>query len=348
MFRNNFSCNTNDGRRHRADRPSPNYYVQPRIAHQSIVTDSLVDGCVTDSKIQDSAVTSSKLQDGAVTPSKLGSDLFMTVYDSVYFNLHVDGTGALIHNASGAYNVAIGTNSLAGNTTGEYNIAAGTDSLQNNTTGSNNIAIGRGTGPTITTVSNTVCIGNNATTGIDHSIQLGSNSATLSLSVGNTEVVSAVGVKTFVIDHPQDPDERHLIHACLEGPEAGVYYRGKGEIPTTGNKWAHVVLPSYFSSLVVHGSATIMLTAIIQPGGRVCWPRRLLATDVTDTDGSFYVYGDPGAFHWHVYAQRAHTQFNIEPRKRDVQVKGIAPYTYIHPPPPLSPPSNCLRQNKRE
>jgi hypothetical protein len=32
--------------------------------------------------------------------------------------------------------------------------------------------------------------------------------------------------KTFVIDHPVDP-ERYLVHACLEGPEAGIYYRGK-------------------------------------------------------------------------------------------------------------------------
>ena len=28
--------------------------------------------------------------------------------------------------------------------------------------------------------------------------------------------------KTFIIEHPQDT-EKYLIHACLEGPEVGVY-----------------------------------------------------------------------------------------------------------------------------
>jgi len=35
--------------------------------------------------------------------------------------------------------------------------------------------------------------------------------------------------KTFIINHPLD-DSKYLVHACLEGPEAGIYYRGDGEI----------------------------------------------------------------------------------------------------------------------
>jgi hypothetical protein len=37
------------------------------------------------------------------------------------------------------------------------------------------------------------------------------------------------GPKTFIIEHPIDTS-KYLIHACLEGPEAGVYYRGKATI----------------------------------------------------------------------------------------------------------------------
>jgi hypothetical protein len=33
--------------------------------------------------------------------------------------------------------------------------------------------------------------------------------------------------KTFIIDHPIKKD-KYLVHACVEGPETGVYYRGKG------------------------------------------------------------------------------------------------------------------------
>jgi hypothetical protein len=34
-------------------------------------------------------------------------------------------------------------------------------------------------------------------------------------------------LKSFVIQHPINTNQ-YLVHVCLEGPEAGVYYRGKG------------------------------------------------------------------------------------------------------------------------
>ena len=46
--------------------------------------------------------------------------------------------------------------------------------------------------------------------------------------------------KTFVIDNPIHND-KYLVHSCLEGPEAGVYYRGEGEI--TNNKCVEIQLP---------------------------------------------------------------------------------------------------------
>ena len=52
--------------------------------------------------------------------------------------------------------------------------------------------------------------------------------------------------KTFIIDHPVD-DSKYLIHSCLEGPEAGVYYRGRGEI--INNKSTEIILPNYVESL---------------------------------------------------------------------------------------------------
>jgi hypothetical protein len=52
--------------------------------------------------------------------------------------------------------------------------------------------------------------------------------------------------KTFIIDHPDD-DSKYLVHACLEGPEVGVYYRGKGEI--TNNEFVEISLPDYVTNL---------------------------------------------------------------------------------------------------
>ena len=40
--------------------------------------------------------------------------------------------------------------------------------------------------------------------------------------------------KTFIIDHPIDKN-KYLVHGCLEGPEFGVYYRGKSEILLKSN-----------------------------------------------------------------------------------------------------------------
>jgi hypothetical protein len=45
---------------------------------------------------------------------------------------------------------------------------------------------------------------------------------------------------------------------CLEGPEAGVYYRGKGEI--TNNECVEVVLPHYVEKLAYN--FTVQVTPI--------------------------------------------------------------------------------------
>ncbi len=51
--------------------------------------------------------------------------------------------------------------------------------------------------------------------------------------------------KSFKIDHPLDPQNKYLEHGSLEGPEHGIYQRGRcsGYGPVTVN------LPSYFTAL---------------------------------------------------------------------------------------------------
>ena len=60
--------------------------------------------------------------------------------------------------------------------------------------------------------------------------------------------------KGFDIEHPTKENHR-LRHVCLEGPEAGVYVRGR----LTGNR---IELPEYWSKLVDTDSITVSLTAI--------------------------------------------------------------------------------------
>jgi len=60
--------------------------------------------------------------------------------------------------------------------------------------------------------------------------------------------------KSFVIDHPTK-ENKQLAHACLEGPEIGVYFRGKSTSDT-------IVVADYWDSLVDIDTMTVDLTAI--------------------------------------------------------------------------------------
>lgn len=122
--------------------------------------------------------------------------------------------------------------------------------------------------------------------------------------------------KTFVIDHPTKQDN-YLVHACLEGPEAGVYYRGESRIV---DKSVEISLPEYVKSLAK--DFTVHLTPIYEGVER---GTSLMASKVKN--GKFTVYGDKGGFSWVVYGKRG--DVDVEPRKESVNVKGDGPYKYI-------------------
>jgi hypothetical protein len=122
--------------------------------------------------------------------------------------------------------------------------------------------------------------------------------------------------KTFVIDHPKD-ENKYLVHACLEGPESGVYYRGTGEI-VQGLDNVEIELPSYVESLAK--DFTIQITPIYNETGNVL----LSTTEIKDN--KFTVYGT-GKFFWQVFGKRSNIE--VEPLKNNVNVFGDGPYRYI-------------------
>jgi hypothetical protein len=136
--------------------------------------------------------------------------------------------------------------------------------------------------------------------------------------IASRRVLPYVGTspaKSFVIDHPTSPS-KYLVHACLEGPEAGVYYRGKSEVGADGN--ALVNLPSYVDAFAT--DLTVNVTPIYN--GNV---RTLNATEVCSNQ--FKVFGNPGPFHWHVYGKRQ--SIIVEPEKSNVELKGSGPYKWL-------------------
>ena len=135
-----------------------------------------------------------------------------------------------------------------------------------------------------------------------------------------TNEVTYNNAKTFVINHPTKPDN-YLVHACLEGPEAGVYYRGESTIEN--NQSVVVKLPDYVSSFATNFS--INITPIYSNDS----DENIVYRTSRVKDNAFTVHGKNGSFYWIVYGQRG--KVDVEPKKSEVQVSGDGPYKYIKP-----------------
>jgi len=160
------------------------------------------------------------------------------------------------------------------------------------------------------------------------------------------EVVQYTG-KTFVIDHPTD-EEKYLVHACLEGPEAGVYYRGIGEIKEDDTT-IEIFLPDYVKYIAKEFNVIVtpiydidlpedfcdenpkiieILEILENMKNKKNIQKQIIASNVINGE-KFIVYGDKCSFNWIVYGKRH--DIVVEPRKGDVILKGDGPYTYLVP-----------------
>ena len=126
--------------------------------------------------------------------------------------------------------------------------------------------------------------------------------------------------KTFIIDHPSN-ENKFLVHACLEGPEAGIYYRGKSTI--TDNTSVTIQLPDYVAPLA--RELTVELTPIYSSNNIIC--AGIYETSEIENN-SFTVYGKNGNFYWTVYGKR--NDILIEPDKSSVELHGQGPYKWYY------------------
>ena len=219
------------------------------------------------------------------------------------------------------YSVAIGLNAGEINQ-GSSTVAIGFNAGQTNQ-GNNSIAIGNRAGRN-NQISNSIILNAsgqdlNTTTGgfyvssLEQSV-VGDQGNVVAYNPTTSEVYMVSG-KTFVIDHPNDND-KYLVHACLEGPEGGVYYRGTSQVV---NGSATVSLPDYVDSLAT--DLTVQLTPIFNGSiPHICTTRVV--------NGKFSVHGDDCEFDWLVMGKRGDIQ--VEPLKKESQVMGDGPYTWIH------------------
>lgn len=139
--------------------------------------------------------------------------------------------------------------------------------------------------------------------------------------------VDVTNVKTFVIDHPVDAD-KFLVHACIEGPEAAVIYRGESRLV---NGWVQIDLPDYFEALCAEEGRSVQLTCIADDPQDE-WCPVLHAT--YPKAGKFWVGLGSGMvindqrFWWEVKAVRRDVGMTVEPSRSAIEVLGEGPYTY--------------------
>ena len=129
--------------------------------------------------------------------------------------------------------------------------------------------------------------------------------------------------KTFVIQHPDEAD-KYLVHACLEGPEAGVYYRGEGVI-SNGEKKVGITLPAYVKNLATE--LTVHLTPVLNDDDiEDETPLNIRSTRVRDN--GFTVYANkPVAFHWVVFGKRCDVKAEVN--KSEAVMRGDGPYRWL-------------------
>jgi len=106
------------------------------------------------------------------------------------------------------------------------------------------------------------------------------------------DVVAATKSKPFVIDHPTKPDKK-LVHVALEGPENGVYVRGKLEGQYT------ITLPEYWTNFVDQDSITVNITPTKYPNQDI-YIRKIDKNKIyLGSSQNFAIH-----CHYHVYGER--------------------------------------------
>jgi hypothetical protein len=228
------------------------------------------------------------------------------------------------------YSIAIG-NEAAKYEQNVYCVAIGNQSGYTGQ-GQYSIAIGNQAGQTNQS-SNSIVLNANSSWPLDNSYQTnqglfvnpirGSVTQTNVLGYNTTSKEITYYNKTFVIPHPNNQN-KYLVHACLEGPESGVYYRGKSEVVS---RFVEIALPDYVNNLATDFTVNVTSICSEDRDGNINMTD-FYATEVAN--GKFRVYsknGERGKFHWTVFGKR--NDIEVEPNRSDVNLRGTGPYTWV-------------------
>ncbi len=134
--------------------------------------------------------------------------------------------------------------------------------------------------------------------------------------------LAASGTKSFMIDHPLDPENKILKHYCAESPEVLNIYRGNVTLDANGK--ATVQLPDYFEALNVNYS--YQLTAIGSPATGIYIEKEI-------SNNTFNIAGGNAnqKISWSVYAERNDLYIQEHPKSKQVEIEKIEKGKYLRP-----------------
>jgi hypothetical protein len=143
--------------------------------------------------------------------------------------------------------------------------------------------------------------------------------------------LAGTGTKSFIIDHPLDPENKILKHFAIESPEVLNMYRGN--VVLNGEGEATIQLPDYFMSININFSYN--LTPVGRPA-----PGLFIKNEINE-NGEFTISGgNPNQkISWVVYAERNDLYMQQEGVRdvvinKDEREKGkyLMPNLYNQPP----------------
>lgn len=123
--------------------------------------------------------------------------------------------------------------------------------------------------------------------------------------------LGAAGVKSFSIDHPNDPENKYLRHFSIESDEVLNMYRGNVAFNSNGE--AEVILPDYFETININFSYNLTPVGAYAP----------LYIKEKIKDGKFVIAGGANGMEvsWTVYAERNDPYLQKYPEKRTVEAE---------------------------
>ena len=127
--------------------------------------------------------------------------------------------------------------------------------------------------------------------------------------------------KFFRIDHPVDPENKYLIHSCVESNEMKNVYDGVATLDANGEAW--VQLPAWFESL--NAEFRYQLTCIGQPAQ--VFIKQKISGNTFQIGG-----GQPGMeVSWQVTGVRQDAYARATPMQVEVAKQGAEQGLYLHP-----------------